>query len=49
MPVDWMSSNHVGTSTEMNGTIVQQQRNRVFYMIHAEMGMVWSSELSIQF
>jgi hypothetical protein len=33
----WLSSDHVGTPTNTNTTIAQQQRNGVFCAVHAEM------------
>jgi hypothetical protein len=36
MAMDWLSSDHVGTPTDMNATMVQQQSNGVFYVVHAE-------------
>jgi hypothetical protein len=33
----WLSSNYVGTPTDRNATIAQQQRNGVFCAVRAEM------------
>jgi hypothetical protein len=33
----WLSSDHVGTLTDTNGTIIQQKRNGVFCAVRAEM------------
>jgi hypothetical protein len=33
--VDWLSSDHVGTPTDTNATMVHQQRNGVFYVVCA--------------
>jgi hypothetical protein len=36
-PVDWLSGgDHIGTPTDMNATMVQQQSNGVFYVVCAE-------------
>jgi hypothetical protein len=34
--MDWLSSDHMGTPTDMKATMVQQQRNVVFYVVHAD-------------
>jgi hypothetical protein len=33
----WLSSHHVGTPTNTNATVAQQQRNDVFYAVLADM------------
>jgi hypothetical protein len=35
--MQWLSSNHMGTATDMNATFSQQQRTGVFCAVHVEM------------
>jgi hypothetical protein len=35
--MDWLSSYHVGTTTDTKATIVQQQGDVVFHLVRAEM------------
>jgi hypothetical protein len=34
--MDWLRIDHVGTPTDTNATMVEQQRNGVFYVVHAD-------------
>jgi hypothetical protein len=36
----WLSSDHMGTPIDTDATIVQQQRNEVFYAVRAEILLV---------
>jgi hypothetical protein len=35
MPIDWLSNDHIGTPTDMNAAMVQQQWNSVFCVARA--------------